>query len=47
MFGRTPNVSPIEGAVNVAVDGLQVYEICSRRLQYSEVNEARSNYKNP
>ena len=32
MFGRTPNVSPIEGAVNVAVGGLQVYEICSRRL---------------
>ena len=37
MFGRTRNVPPIDCAVNVG------FRICSRRLVYHEVTEARSN----
>ena len=37
MFGRTRNVPPIDCAVNVG------FGICSRRLVYHEVTEARSN----
>ena len=37
MFGRTRNVPPIDCAVNVG------FGICSRRLMYHEVTEARSN----
>ena len=43
MFNKTPNMPPIEGAVNVGVGRLQVFGICNRRLVYSEVVEARSN----
>ena len=46
MFDRIPIVPLIEGAIKMeSVSGLQVYWICSRRLVYSEVVEARSNYK--
>ena len=46
MFGRTPNVPPIEGAVNIWVVGeQQAYGICIRTVVYSEVVEARSNYE--
>ena len=41
MFNRTPNMPPIEGAVNVGgVGELQVHGICRRRLVYTEVVEA-------
>ena len=46
MFGRTPNVPPIEGTVNIwGVGEQQVYGICIRTVVYSEVVEARSNYE--
>ena len=35
----------IEGVINVGWVGLQVYGICGCRLAYSEVVEARSDYK--
>ena len=45
MLDWIPDAPPIACAVNVwGVSRLQVHEICSRRLVYREVVEARSNY---
>ena len=42
---RISNVDPTRGAVNVAVGGLQVHGIGSRRLVHKEKVEVRSNYE--